>query len=83
MKARPLKISHQLDETTDVSNCSQPIALARYFHDGAIKENFLFWEELKTTTKAKDVFQLVKDFFAKYELDIQIIGSLGNDGAGK
>ena len=80
MKASPLKISLQLDETTDVSNCSQLIALARYVHDGAIK-NFLFCEELKTTTKAKDVFQFVKDFFAKYELDIQIIGSVCTDGA--
>ena len=81
IKACPLNISIQLGETTDVSNCSQLIALARYFHDGAIKENFIFCEELKTTTKAKDVFQFVKDFFAKHELDNQIICSVCTDGA--
>ncbi|XP_037779480.1 protein ZBED8-like [Penaeus monodon] len=51
MNASPLKISLQLDETTDVSNCSQLIAL------------------------------VVKDFFAKYELDLQIISSVCTDGA--
>jgi len=55
MKANPLTISLLLDETTDFSKCSQLIALVRYVHDGTIK-NFLFCEELKTITKAKDVF---------------------------
>jgi len=41
----------------------------------------LFCEELKTTTKAKDVFQFVKDFFAKCELNIQSIGFVCTDGA--
>ncbi|XP_076328759.1 protein FAM200C-like [Tachypleus tridentatus] len=43
-------------------------------------EDFLFCEDLKITTKEKDVFQCVKDFFAKYDLDIQIIGSVCIDG---
>ncbi|XP_076329566.1 protein FAM200C-like [Tachypleus tridentatus] len=81
IKASPLKISLQLDKTTDVANCSQLIALVRYVHDGAIMEDFRFCKDLKTTTKGKDVFQCVKDFFAKYDLDIQIIGSGCTDGA--
>ena len=63
IKASPLKISLQLDETTDVENCSQLIALVRYVHDGAIMEDFLFCEDLKRTTKAKDIFQCVNFFF--------------------
>jgi len=69
MKANPLKISLQLNETTDVSNFSQLIALVRYVHDCTIKENFFFSEELKTT-KVKDMFQFVKDIFTKHELDV-------------
>ena len=45
-----------------------------YVHDGAIMKDFMFCEDMKTTTKEKDDFQYVKDFFAKYNLDIQIIG---------
>jgi len=79
INARSLKISLHSDETTDVSNWSQLIALVRYVHDSTIK-NFLFWEKLKITTKSKHVFQFVKDFFAKHEMDIQSIGSLWTDG---
>ena len=63
VKSNSLKISLQLDESTDVSNCSQLIALVRHVSDGIVKEDFLFCEELKTTTQGKDVYQFVKDFF--------------------
>lgn len=68
-----MKISLQLDKATDAANCSQLIALVRYIHNGVIMEDFLFFEELKITTKGKDIFQRVKDFFVKFDLDIQII----------
>ena len=45
IKASPLKISLQLDETTDVENFSQLIALVRYVHHSSITEDFLFFEE--------------------------------------
>jgi len=45
-----------------------------------MNENFLFCEKLKTANKAKNVFQFVKDFFAKHELDIQCIGIVCADG---
>ncbi len=81
LKITPFKISIQLDETKDVTNCSQLIALVRYFHNGNIKEDFLFCEELETTTTAKDVFRLLFGFFQKNNLDINIIGSVCTDGA--
>ena len=81
IKASSLKISLQLDESTDVENCSQLIVLVRYVHDGSIKEDFLFCEDLKRTTKGKDIFQCVIIFFAKHDLDMQVIGSVFTEGA--
>ena len=81
IRASPLKISLQLDETTDVENCSQLIALVKYVQYGVIMEDFLFCEDLKRTTKGKDIFQCAKNFFVKHELDIQIIGYVCTDGA--
>ena len=81
IKASSLKISLQLDESTDVENCSQLIVLVRYVHDGSIKEDFLFCEDLQRTTKAKDIFQCVRNFFAKHDLDMQVIGSVCTDSA--
>jgi len=48
-------------------------------HDVTIK-NLLFSEELKTTTKAKDVFQFAKGL-AKDELGVQSIGTVCTDVA--
>ena len=81
IKASPLKTFLQLDETTDVENCSQLIALVRYVCDAATIEEFLFCEDLKSTIKGKDIFQWVKNFFAKHDVDIQIIGSVCTDGS--
>ena len=59
IKTSSAKISIQLDESTDVSNCSQLIAFVRYVKMNAIEEEFLFCKALETTTAAKDVFNLV------------------------
>jgi len=42
IKASPLKISLQSNETTDVLNFSKLIALVSYVQDGTMKENFFF-----------------------------------------
>jgi len=78
--ALPLFRRPWLDETTDVSNCSQLNAPVRYVHDDTTKENFLFCEELKTTTTANYVFEFVKNLFVKHELVIQSIVSVCADG---
>ena len=44
-------------------------------------EEFLFCEPLKTTTKAVDVFNIVKEFFLNYEMSLDMVGSLCTDGA--
>ena len=43
-------------------------------------EEFLFCEPLKTTTKAVDVFNIVKELFLNHE-SLDIVGSLCTDGA--
>ena len=63
LKASPLKISIQLDESTDVSNCSQLICFVRYIKEKKVEEEFLFCQTLPRTTTAKNIFKLVKRIF--------------------
>lgn len=63
IKASPGKISVQLDETTDVSNCSQLLVFVRYVHEYTIKEEFLFCEPLTQMARASDVMDVVNAFF--------------------
>lgn len=81
MKVSAVKVSLQLDESTDVSNCSQLLVFVRYVKGDELEEQFLFCESLKTTTKAIDVFNIVKDFFTKQGLELNLIGSVCTDGA--
>ena len=81
LKASPLKISIQLDESTDVSNCSQLICFVRYIKKKKVEEEFLFCQPLPRTTTAKNILKLVKEFLIKHNLDIKVIGSVCSDGA--
>ena len=67
-----VKFSIQLDESTDVSNCNQLLVFVRYVKEGSVREEFLFCECLLETTKAIDVLQLVKAFFTKHALNLQM-----------
>ena len=53
----------QLDDSTDVANCSQLLAFVRYVKDGDFKDEFLFCEPLQSTTKGEDIFLQVSVFF--------------------
>ena len=81
IKASPIKVSLQLDESTDVSFCSQLLVFVRYVKEKEVVEEFLFCEPLTTTTKAIDVFNIVKDFFLKHGMTLDMCGSLCTDGA--
>jgi hypothetical protein len=62
--------STQLDETTDISQCSQLLVFGRYVQADAIKEEFLFCEFLLETTKNVDSLKMVKfSFCAKQNFD--------------
>ena len=55
----------QLDESTDVSNCTQILVYVRYATKGAIRSELLLINEMRTTTKGEDVFELVDNFLKK------------------
>ena len=79
--ATPVKFSIQLDESTEVSNCSQLLVFVRHVKECAVHEEFLFCERLLETTKAIDGLQLVKAFLTKHGLNLQMCGSICRDGA--
>ena len=61
IKTSPL-FYFQVDESTDVSSCSQLFIFVRYFNSGDIKDEFLFCSELKAQQKLMmswEKFQLV------------------------
>ena len=63
MKSAPLGIfSIQLDESSDVANCSQLLVYVRYIYEGDFKDEFLLCKPLETTTTARDVFDTVGSF---------------------
>ena len=55
----------QMVESTDVSNYAQLLVYMRYTTKDAIRSELLLINEMKTTTKGKDVFELVDNFFKK------------------
>ncbi|CAG9832451.1 unnamed protein product [Diabrotica balteata] len=56
----------QLDESTDIAQCSQLIVYVRYIENERMKDELLFSTEFETTTKAIDVMNAVSDFFNKH-----------------
>ena len=79
MKSAPLGIfSIQLDESTDVANCSQLLAYVRYIYEGDFKDEFLFCKPLEATTNARDVFDKVGSFLLNHDIPW---GNVCTDGA--
>ena len=61
--------SIQLDESTDVTNNAQLLVYARYTQDNAVITELLMSKELSGTTKGKDIFEALDNFFKPNELD--------------
>ena len=75
------KISLQLDESTDISNCCQLMVFVKYIKDGEIKEEFLFCRTLKSTSKGLDIYNILNHYFHTKQLNFDMIGSICTDGA--
>ena len=58
----PCRISLQFDETTDIKSISQLVAYVRFVNENSIVDEFIFCQEIKERTRAKDVFDLVNAF---------------------
>ena len=82
MKSAPLGIfSIQLDESTDVANCSRLLVYVRYIYEGNFKDEFLFCKPLETTTTARDVFDTVGSFLQNHYILWGNVCGVCTDGA--
>ena len=64
LASSPFPFSLQLDESTNVSYCSQLVSYVRYLNGHKIKEEFLYCESLLDSAKASDVFKMVNKFLS-------------------
>ena len=71
----------QLDESTDVAKCSQLVVYVRFIQNFTVKTELMLNQELAATTKGKDVFNVLADFFKENELDWSKLVGYTTDGA--
>ena len=77
----PCRISLQFDETTDIKLISRLVAYVRFVKENAIVNEFLFCQEMKKGTRAKDVSDLVNAFLRENSIAWNKVGSVCTDGA--
>lgn len=65
----PFTNSMQLDESTDISQCSQLLVFVRYIFVETSKEEFLFYQPLLKSKKAIKVYEIISYFFSKHKLN--------------
>ena len=71
--------SIQLDELTDVTNNAQLLEYVRYTQDNSVKTELLMSKELSGTTKGKDIFEALDNFFKLNQLDWgKLVGCITN-----
>jgi hypothetical protein len=75
------KFSLQVDESTDVSNCCQLIALVRIPNEKGLKEHYLFCKELQKQTTGKEIFKVINDILIQTKFHGKIALRLCTDGA--
>ena len=57
------KFAIQLDESTDVTACAELLVFIRYVSGEDFKEDFLFCHTLGSTTRGKEIFIKISEFF--------------------
>ena len=67
--------------TTDITNLAQLCCYVRYTYNGEFEDEFLFCDDLKSRTTAKDIFEKVSNFFEEHDLDWQNLCGVCTDGA--
>ncbi len=71
----------QLDETTDVAQCSQLLMYACFMSGNSVKEEMLFCHPMESYTTATDIFQVVSNFFQENQLLWDSLVRVCTDGA--
>ena len=71
----------QLDESTDVTNCGQLLVYVRFTENDIVKTELLMSKEVFGTTKGKDIFNIVDEFFKKNDLEWSKLVGCTTDGA--
>lgn len=75
------KFSLQIDESTDIKNMAQLIAIVRFVDEDSIKEHYLFCKEVPERTTGEEIFQVTDEFFKKYNIQWSNCISVCTDGA--
>ena len=65
VRASKYGFAMQLDESTDVTNCSH----VRFTENDIVKTELLMSKEVCSTTKGKHIFNIVDEFFKKNDLE--------------
>lgn len=71
----------QIDESTDITNQAQLLAFIRFIDDDQIVNQFLFCKKLCLTTKGEDVFNILNNYFDKWQLSWKSCVGICTDGA--
>ena len=69
VRASKYGFAMQLDESTDVTNCGQLPVYVRFTENDTVKTELLMSKEVSGTTKGKDIFNIVDEFFKKNDLE--------------
>ena len=57
----------QLDESTDITNYCQLLVYVRYAQTNIMKTELLLNHEVSTTTKGKDIFDILDSFLRRMD----------------
>ena len=71
VRASKCGFAMQLDESTDFTNCGQLLVYVRFTENDVVKTELLMSKEVSGTTKGKDIFNIVDEFFKKNDLNGQ------------
>ena len=72
--------SLQVDESTDICGKAQLLAFIRFIKNDKFINEFLFCDELKTTTKGEDIFDMVNKNVMLFNLKWKNCVSVCTDG---
>ena len=81
IKESKLGFAIQLDESTDITNYCQLLVYVHYAQTNIMKTELLLNHEVSTTTKGKDIFDILISFFKKNGLDWKNLVGCTTNGA--